>query len=456
MSSEPEAFDSTLPQPVDPLETESPVSGLQAKDAGALVARRGEPPNGIPLSRSRVLIVMGSYFVLTSVLQAFIPLRASSLGANGTTLGVLLLLTGGGIGLVTDMGFAAYADARGRDRVVFGGLTCALLAACLLALNSSLVALFVGCFVLGISNSMVFNSLSALLTTTQHHHTQARTQGFNGSVQRFGALLAALMVGLTLASRHDELLAITAIAACLSSLLVMTGRMSSPWNPGPPAIRDVDEKVRDLLKQGYRLGVNMFRRRKIVLAALLSISLNLIFVETNSFVPLLDSHHGLRQALVITLALIARDLVAITVGIFIAVTGRDVSSPKLIVSVLILAALCAVGVGIDTRGTHQTLILCCALQGVAVGVGVAATNLLAVVGSSDSNRSVAMAASNLMSRVGGVVIPMSLGLTLQLLGLNFVFFTIGGALAIISLAFAGIGFELDRPRQGLLLSREPS
>jgi MFS family permease len=397
---------------------------------------------------------MGSYFVLTSVLQAFIPLRASALGANGTTLGELLLLTGGGIGLVTDMGFAAYADARGRDRVVFGGLTCALLAACLVALNGSLVALFAGCFVLGLSNSMVFNSLSALLTTTQHHHTQARTQGFNGSVQRFGALLAALMVGLTLASRHDELLAITAIAACLTPLLVMYGRTSRPWTRRPIAVREGDVKVRGLLKQGYRLGISMFRRRKILLAALLSISLNLIFVETNSFVPLLDSHHGLRQALVITLALAARDLVAIAVGVVIVLTGRDVSSSRLIVGVLILAAICAVGVGLDTRGTPQTLILWCALQGVAVGVGVAATNLLAVVGSSDNHRSVAMAASNLMSRVGGVVIPMSLGLTLQLFGLRFVFFAIGGGLAIISLMFVGIGFELDRRRPGLLFNRD--
>src|SRR5271169_5323322 len=83
---------------------------------------------GRVLSRSRVLVVMGSYFVLTGVLQAFIPLRAAALGAKGAILGLLLVLAGGGIGLVTDMGFGAYADARGRDRVVFGGFLCILIA----------------------------------------------------------------------------------------------------------------------------------------------------------------------------------------------------------------------------------------------------------------------------------------------------------------------------------------
>ena len=163
-----------------------------------------QPIQVTTLSRTRVLVVMGSYFVLTSAFQAFVPLRASSLGVDGAVLGLLLVLAGGGIGLITDFGFATYADAQGRDKTIFRGFICALMATSIVVLNGSIPVLFLGCFFVGLSISAVGSSLLALLTTTRHHHTQARTQGFNISVQRFGALVAALMVGLALESRHDE------------------------------------------------------------------------------------------------------------------------------------------------------------------------------------------------------------------------------------------------------------
>ena len=368
---------------------------------------------------------------MTGVFQAFVPLRASSLGANGTIIGLSLVLAGGGIGLVTDLGFATYADARGRDRVVFYGFLCALVATSLLLTKASIGVLFVACFLLGLSNSAVGSSMLAMLTTSRHHHTQARTQGFNISVQRFGALLAALMVGVTLASRNDDVLVLTAVGACLTALFVMyrptleslEHHRSSPANDG-------QLEARLLLKDGYRQGLSMLRRREIMLATIVGIASNLIFIETNSFVPLIEHQHSLREALVITGALAARDVVAIGVGLWTIATGKDASSSMLIVSVLLLAAISAVGVGLNADRTHLTLIAWCGLQGVEIGVGIAATNLLTVVGSSESDRSLGMAATNVVNRVGVIIVPIILGVTLQLLGLKFVFFAVAGGLAI--------------------------
>ena len=410
--------------------------------------RPTEPEQGTTLSRSRVLVIMGSYFLLTGALQAFVPLRASALGADGAILGLLLVLAGGGIGLVTDLGFASYADARGRDKVVFGGFLCTLIAVSLVVLNGSIAVLFIGCFLAGLGNSAVFDSLLALLSTTRHHHTQTRTQGFNVSVQRLGALLAALTIGLTLASQHDEILALTAGGACLVPLLVMYSRASRPGRCWTSLIsKDAELGAGQLLIDGYRQGFKMFRRRKIVMAALVSVAVNLIFIETNSFVPLIGRHHGVRQALFITAALVARDLVAIAVGVLTVATGKDASSAKAVMGVLCLAAVSAAGVGLDAGGSNGILVLWCALQGVAIGVGVAAMNLLTVGASSEANRSLGMAAATLLNRAGVVVIPIGLGLTLQLIGLRFVFLAVAGALLFFSLMFVGTALEIGGGRR---------
>jgi MFS family permease len=387
---------------------------------------------------------MGSYFLLMGVLQAYVPFRASHLGADGAVLGVLLLLSGGGIGLVTDLGLAAYADARGREQVVVAGFGCALGAVFLVVLDNSIAALYIGCFLFGLGNSAIFDPLLALLTTTAHHHSQARTQGFNVSVQRTGALLAAVMIGITLASGHDDILALTAGLACLVPMIVVYLRtprsrrlVLKPPRSGPPG-------ALPLLRDGYRLGLKMFLRRRIVMAALVSVAVNLIFIETNSFVPLIDTHHGLREAVEVSAALGARDIVAIAVGVFVVATGKDASSSKMVVSALCLAAVSAAGVGLGVNGPHSVLILCCGLQGVAIGVGVAAMNLLTVGSSSDEHRAVAMAAATLINRVGVIVIPIGLGLSLQLAGLRSVFLVIGATLALFGVAFFAAGIRPER------------
>jgi MFS family permease len=403
-------------------------------------------PNDVAaLARAPALVAVGSYFLLTGALLGFVPLRVSALGADGAVLGTLLVLAGGGIGLVTDMFFATYADDRGRDRVVFWGFACIFVAVLLLALDKSIVGLFVGCSLAGLGNSAVFDPALALLTTARHHHSQARTQGLNASVQRGAALLAALMLGTALATRQDEVLTVTAGVACTAPLLAFYSRRTMPlrhwlslWKPDGP------RRPGRLVVGGYRRGLGMLRRRRIVLAALVSVAVNLIFIETNSFVVLLDRHHGAHQAFVVTAALAARDLVAVAVGIFTVATGRDLSSSKVVVPALCVAGLGAFGIGLGSSGSHLSLILWCAVQGAAIGIGVATMNLLTVSGSQVSQRALAMAAATLISRAGIVVIPIGLGFTMQLAGLEWVFFLIGGALVLFSLAFLVVSLGLTR------------
>ncbi len=381
-----------------------------------------------------MLVSVGSYFVVTGVLQAFVPLRAATIGASGVTLGALLVLVGGGLGVFTDFGFVAIADARGRAQVVSAGYLFGLAAVVIILVDTSLWVLSLACLLAGFANSAVLDSVLALLSTTPHSHTQERTQGFNVTIQRFGALISALTIGIALATRRESVLLLVAGIACMASIAALHSRGRARPASLLRAEQNVALGLRQLLVAGYREGLGLLRRRKILMASLVSVAVNLIFIETNSFLPLVDPHHGVRQAVFVTASLAARDLVAMAVGVWTLATGRDASSPPAVTAVLVAAAVGAAGVGLEGYGSHVGVIPCCALQGVAIGVGVAAMNLLAVGGSSQSHRSLAMAAATLVNRMGVIVLPLALGTSLELVGLRSVFVLV--AIAEVTFAFA--------------------
>lgn len=391
------------------------------------------------LSRRRVLGVVGCSFVLTGLTQALIPLRASALGANGAVLGLLLVLGGGGLGLFSDLGIAAYADARGRARVVAAGFALGLAAVLVVGLSGSRAFFAVGCLAAGLANSAIFASLLAMLTLTVDSHGQARTQGFNVATQRFGALVSALLIGAALVWRRDSVLAIAGAVVCVGALGVIGHHRRGTRSAPAGAARTVR-----LLADGYRRGLKMFCRRRIVLASLLSFVTNLMFIETNSFLPLFDHEHGLGQAAVITGALVGRDLVAIAVGLLTIATGRDASGLRVVAGALVASALGAAVIGLD-GGSSGWTVVACGLQGIGVGVGVAAMNLLTVGGSTPEHRSLGMASATLINRLGVIVVPPLLGLSLQLAGLKTVFLAVAAAIAVVVAVFVAVGLALGRP-----------
>lgn len=389
-------------------------------------------------SRRRVLLVVGACFVLTGLTQALIPLRASDLGANGAVLGLLLVLAGGGLGLFTDLGLAAYADARGRGGVVAAGFAFGLMGILTVGLSDSRWLFAVGCLAAGLANSAIFASLLALLTLTADQHGQARAQGFNVATQRLGALVSALLIGAALLWRRDSLLAFSGAAVCVAALAVIARPRTRPHgSSGTQLVR--------LMADGYRRGLTMFSRRKIVLASLLSFVTNLMFIETNSFLPLFDSRRVSERAAVITAALVARDLVAVSVGVLTIATGRDAARLRTVAGSLLAAVLGAALVGLD-GGRSGWTVFACGLQGVGVGVGVVAMNLLTVGGSSPEHRSLGMASATLINRLGVIVVPPLLGLSLEVAGLRSVFVDVAGTILVVAVVFVVVSGEPRPPK----------
>jgi len=115
-------------------------------------------------------------------------------------------------------------------------------------------------------------------------------------------LLAVATIGLTLASRHDEILVVAGGRRVCGMVVMYAARRRSGRYSMAPVRRLESGGLKRLLKNGYRDGLKMFLRRRIVMAAIVSVAVNLIFIETNAFVPLLDTRHGLREAVVVTAA----------------------------------------------------------------------------------------------------------------------------------------------------------
>jgi MFS family permease len=381
-----------------------------------------------------VLVALGCFFFLANLMQSAVSLRANDLHVRGLELGVALALCSGGLGIVTDIGFAAFADARGRGKLVACGFGGALCSAALLFFDRSVLLLWVAAVLFGFSGSAMGNSLLALLSGRATDWRQARLQGINGSVQRLGALVGAGIVGISLASHSVEGLAGALVAGAALGLVAVLAdvRSTATTERAVPARR-----LRGMVGDGYVRGLKMLRQRRIVVASLINIGLNVVFLETNSFIPLLHGHGA--SAIVVSGAIAARDVFAVTCGLIIAYGSYDVSAGVVVVAVLADAALAALGMGLSVHFALTGLVvLLSALQGVAVGVGIAATNLYTISATADEDRSVGMAASILGTRAALIAVPLIAGAVLSAGGLDVVFYFFAAVLGLLGVAVAAV------------------
>ncbi|HUB71139.1 MAG TPA: MFS transporter [Acidimicrobiales bacterium] len=377
-----------------------------------------------------VLIALGCYFFLANLMQSTVSLRGVALHVRGAALGILLALCSGGLGIVTDLGFAAYADGRGRHKVVSFAFAVALGSALLLFDERSTTLLWLAALGFGVTASATATPLLALLSGRVGQWRQTRLQGINGSVQRFGALIAAGFVGLSLALHSPAGLAGgLAGGAALGLVITWADGKAVPASGGAPA------RLGALLRNGYVRGLRMLRNRRIVIASVINIAINAIFLETNSFVPLL--HDRGASALVVSGSLAARDVLAVVAGLAIAHGSHDVSSAVIVVLALALSALAAVGMGLCVHFSVLVAVVpLCAVQGVTVGVGIAATNLHTISATVDEERAVGMAASTVGLRAALIIVPLLAGTVLSAYGLAWVFYLFGTVSAALGIAVA--------------------
>jgi hypothetical protein len=381
---------------------------------------RAKEPVGLV---ARVLVSIGSYIFLTSIMQSLASLQGKRAGLSGLSLGLALALASGGTGALTDMLFAMTADRSGPRRVVRWGVLCALAASAILAVPGK-VALLLGAFVFGLANSALGNPMLGWLGSLRQGRAQTRVQGLNGSVQRLGALLAAGVLGIAIALGSPLIMAVASAAVSLVAWLAV-GRNGNVADAGaePPA----PPSGIGGWARGYWRGVGMLGGTGIALGALVSLAINIIFLETNSYIPLLQ---GPNRAAIVTSALAARDVVAIVVGIALARAGTDVSTAPIVAFSIAVAGLSTLAGGLGAGGAF--FILWCALQGAVVGICIAATNLFTIGATSTHDRTVGMAASFFPARIMFLVLPLCCSEVLRLRGLPEVFDLLGGVLVLLA------------------------
>jgi hypothetical protein len=375
---------------------------------------------------TRLLIALSCYFFLNGIMQSLVSLRGVTAGLSGVELGLTLGLASGALGIFIDMPVAAGADRRGKYRVVQAGMACAL-AASLTLLAGGRAPLVIGAFLAGVGASAGGNSLLSWLGSARPPTGQARLQGLNGSVQRVGALLAAGLVGLAIAARLPIVMAAGAAVVSAAGLLATRSRALHAADTaagGPPGIA-----------ASYRRGFAMLSNRGLLLAASINMAVNVIFLETNSYVPLA---HGPDRAVIVTGTLVARDLAAVAAGAGIAILGLNVAFPALVAGALAVAAACAWAGGLATGSL--ALIALGGVQGAVIGVCIAAANLFTIGAIPARQRTLAMAASVFPSRVLFIILPIGSSVVLRAAGLPDVF----RLLAVIIAALAATAFILGR------------
>ena len=376
---------------------------------------------------TRLLVGLSCYFFLNGITQSLVSLRGVDAGLSGGELGLTLGLASGALGIAIDMPIALRADRRGKYPIVLAGMAC-FLAAGLALLAGGRALLITGAVLAGIGVSAGGNALLSWLGTVVPPAGQARLQGLNGSVQRVGALLAAALVGIAIA------VGVPAVMAAGAAVVAAVGFVATR----SPAMGRADTKAGSPggIVTSFRRGFPMLRRPGLALAAGINLAINVIFLETNSYVPLV---HGPHRAVIVTGTLVARDVVAALVGGGLAVTGLNVACPAVVASSLALAGACA-WAGSLAAGS-LALIAIGAVQGGVIGIGIAAANLFTIGAIAPGQRTLAMAAGVFPSRVMYIVLPIASSVVLRSAGLPDVF----RLLAVILIILAGTTLLLGRP-----------
>jgi hypothetical protein len=381
---------------------------------------------------ARLLLAICCYFFISGVMQSLVSLLGVAAGIGGLELGLALGLASGAIGIVLDMPIAARADSGGKHRVAEIGLFCSCAASLALLARGS-APLLIAALLLGIGASSTPSALLSWLGSAAPRAGQTKVQGLNVSGQRIGGVTAAAMVGIGIAAHLPALMAASAALASVTALLLIH------WPAMYPS--DVATAAPHGIADSYRRGLRMLAERKLALAAGTNVGINVILLETNSYVPLA---HGPNRAVIVAGALAARDLTAIVVGVGIAAAGINVASAVAVAGALSVAGLCAWASGAATGSL--VLVGLDGVQGAAIGVCVVAASLFTIGAIPAQQRTLAMAVSVLPTRLMFLILPIGSSVVLRSAGLPDVFRLLGVILLILAGASLLLGSSAIRAR----------
>jgi hypothetical protein len=381
-----------------------------------------------------LLLAISCYFFLSGVTQSLVSLLGVAAGLGGLELGLTLGLASGAIGIVLDMPIATRADSAGKRGVAEIGLFCSFAAALVLLAGGS-APLLAGALLLGIGACCAPSALLSWLGSAVPFAGQAKVQGLNVSGMRIGGLMAAAVVGIGIAVHLPAVMAVSAAGAAGVALLVIR------W----PALRsaDVATGAPHGVIASYRRGFAMLAERKLMLAAGINVGINVILLETNSYVPLA---HGPNRAVIVIGTLMARDITAVIVGVGIAALGVNVASAIAVACAFSIAGVCAWASGAAT-GSFMLVVLG-GLQGAVIGMCVVAASLFTIGAIPAQQRTLAMAVSVFPTRIMFLILPIGSSLVLRTAGLPDVFRLLGAILLSLAAAALLFGPRISAPGSG--------
>ncbi len=355
-------------------------------------------------SRRSLTLILFSFFSMT-LLQVGIPLRLKALHVSPLWLGILLALPGL-LGLFTDAPLAHLSDQIGRRRLITFGGVLLLGSSAVLVGAPDVIVMVIGILVYAVGSSAQGTAMLAAVTEGKPIAESANIQGWNGSIQRIGALGASFVVLATEQARF------------MFASMAVTGAISIGLSWGGGESRRVWH--RSSVFGSYLRGWRMLRTNPLVeISAIADFLLMLIFVCTNSFLPLIFAKgHGL---LPLGLLLVARDAAAVLTsplyGSMSAKMGWDRALLLGMVSGTTGLCMCAF---LDT--TSPWFYVALALTGVALGWAIAGTNHAVAIGTDAAHRALGLVAAGYASRTGSFVFPAMCSLVFVHYGRSWMFY----------------------------------
>jgi len=378
---------------------------------------------------ARSLVLVFFTFLTLTLVQVAIPLRLEQLGFGTILIGCLLALPSL-TGLLTEAPFAALSDAAGRRVVISIGAVLIVGAAVILGLTVSPWLFAIALLVYGTGLGAQTSSLMAALSESVPLRWSAHVQGWNGAVQRVGALGVAGL--LTLTSEPVTLLWFVGVAgvACFALTVVV------------PVWHQLHAQRPHAFRTSIAAWGLLRRSRFVQVAAMNNIVLSMLFITTNSFVGLILV--GNASTVALPALILARDGVSIVLALAFGPVAARVGWRTCFVAGMSSGTL-GMLIGVLAPSDSLWLVATFALAGVAIGFGIAGANLTVTLGTAPTERATGMVAAGYAGRLTSLLAPIVLALALSHLAGPGVF---GVAFVITAAASARAAWLLHRETQG--------
>lgn len=389
----------------------------------------------------RALVLVFLFVGADTLAQTLLPLTLEAAGAaSPAVIGVMVALVNG-IGVVTALPASAHGDRHGRRRVirVTAGVAAAAAVGMAVVHGSSSLWLWAGpILAYGLVRVAMMSALLAEVTTSGR---PVEIQGLNSAAQRGAAALAAVAASALIL--HGAWAAgLAGVAVCLALMLPVAraplGSATTTAGPRPG----------EAFAFGWRL---VSRERAVLGSSLVALCSVVMFVVGNSFFALAIGTDRAGHAGLVAALLVSRDVTSIALS---PVLGRIVRRIGLTASVLGVGVAGAAGLVllVVVPPSVPVVVVSAALQGVAVSLCIATTNLLAMATRTDlpSGPSVRVAAMNAAPSTGGLALPVLLGVLLGGPGAAWMFLTA----AVLVLAIGATAWWLVR--HSVLAEPEPA